>query len=335
MDMKVRPPMSAVRTALLAFILPTLSGCFLFPKEEEKLAPPLMEPPQITYETYTAERRTIVDDFTVSGIFEYTQQQNLSFRSRGGYLLGVYVRSGDRVKAGQRLAELDTDQLRFQFALQEIALQKARLRAEQAQLMGKNRIEQQLAALDVTEAELTLQNSQAELAKARLVAPADGVVVYLANLGEGDSVDAYQTILRLADPRVIDLAYTGERQSSFVFGASVEVTYEGRKYAGSVIQTTEAPSESDPARENVVIRVKGMPSLVQAGDSASIRVILQRRDNAIVIPRNLVQRSQGGTYVDLLRGSVKQQQPVEVGLENATEAEIVKGLSEGDLVIVR
>jgi macrolide-specific efflux system membrane fusion protein len=102
-----------------------------------------------------------------------------------------------------------------------------------------------------------------------------------------------------------------------------------------VTQTTQSPSVAEPGRDEVVVSVKGLPPSTQAGDSASIRVILQRRDNVVVIPRNLVQRSQGATYVDLLRGSVKQQQPVEVGLENATEAEIVKGLAVGDQVIVR
>ena len=144
-------------------VLPMLAGCFLFPREEEKLAPPLMEPPQITYETYAAVRGTIVDDFTVSAVFAYTQQQSLSFRSRGGRIRSVPVRAGDQVKAGQLVAELDTEELQFQVALQEIALSKAQLRVEQGKLLGKDRIEQQLLALDVKEAELALAHSRAGL----------------------------------------------------------------------------------------------------------------------------------------------------------------------------
>ncbi len=153
--------MKASRSALLALVSAMLAGCFLFPREEEKLAPPLMEPPQISYETYEAVRGTIVDDFTVSAVFAYTQQQSLSFRSRGGRIRAIPVRSGDRVKAGQLVAELDTDELQFQVALQEISLSKAQLRVEQAKLLGRDRIEQQLAALDVKEAEIVLAHSQA------------------------------------------------------------------------------------------------------------------------------------------------------------------------------
>ena len=153
--------MERVRPVFLALLLPMLAGCFLFPREEEKLAPPLREPPQINYETYAAVRGTIVDDFTVSAVFAYTQQQSLSFRSRGGRIRAVLVRAGDRVKAGQLVAELDTDDLQYQAALQEISLSRAQLRVEQGKLLGRDRIEQQLLALDVKEAELSLAHAQA------------------------------------------------------------------------------------------------------------------------------------------------------------------------------
>jgi hypothetical protein len=37
----------------------------------------------------------------------------------------------------------------------------------------------------------------------------------------------------------------------------------------------------------------------------------------------------------VLRGGIRRQQPVEQGIVTTTEAEIVKGLVEGDQVIVR
>ena len=51
-----------------------LSGCYLFPKEEEVLAPPLIEPPEITYETLEATRGTIEKKITASGTFVSIEQ---------------------------------------------------------------------------------------------------------------------------------------------------------------------------------------------------------------------------------------------------------------------
>lgn len=321
----------------LFLVVSLVSGCFLFPKEEEKLAPPLMEPPKVTYEVIDLKKGSIVDDFTVSASFQYTKQQNLSFRSRGGRLLKVYVRSGDRVKAGQLLAELDSDSLKYEVALQEIAVQKARLVADHTTALGRDRFEQQIALLDVKQAELTLENDRSELAKAQLFAPLDGVVDYLSAFSEGDVVDAYRTVLRVADPRVIELAYDGERSGDFDFGMAVEVSYREKSYPGTVVRTSSTAPADVPESEKglTIVNVKGLPSSVQTGERTTVRVVRQRHDRVIVIPRTLVQPFQGANYVDVLKDGIRRQQAVELGIVTTTEAEIVKGLSEGEQVIVR
>ncbi|HET6485031.1 MAG TPA: hypothetical protein VFH83_01345, partial [Spirochaetia bacterium] len=159
----MRPFVTLKHAALLLLATVIPAGCFLLPKEEQKLAPPLMEPPQITYETITARRGTILDDFRVSGMLAYANQENLSFRSRTGRLLKRYVATGDRVKSGQLLAELDTDTLTYDISIQEIEVQKARLVAQRATLLNQDKIQQQLDALDVRKAEIELESLKGEL----------------------------------------------------------------------------------------------------------------------------------------------------------------------------
>ena len=89
-----------------------LSGCYLFPKEEEVLAPPLIEPPEITYETLGATRGTIEKKITASGTFVSIEQGNMFFKNRGGRLKKVYVKVGDIVEKGDLLAELDSGDLK-------------------------------------------------------------------------------------------------------------------------------------------------------------------------------------------------------------------------------
>lgn len=317
-------------------LLSTLSGCFLLPREEDLLAPPLLETPQITYQLCKARRGTIIDDFQVTGTFGYARKENVFFRYRGGRLLRISVSYAERVKAGVLIAELDTDSLKFQVAMQELTLQKARLQAERASMLGQDRIQQQIAAIDVRQAELALEAYRTELAKAQLFSPLDGVVVYIARLAEGDPVDAYRTVVSVADPTVLELSYQGTRSSDFAFGKDVEVSYRDRRYAGTVVRTpATAPLDApEDERTQVIVRVKNLPTSVEAGDSATLRVVLQRRDNVIVIPRNLVQTYQGSDFVNVLADNVKKQQPVELGVISATEAEIVAGLKEGDQVIM-
>ena len=89
MMMKILRIAAAAALAAIA-----LSGCGLFPEEEEALAPPLKEPAAVTYTTTTVERGTIVDSVTTSGTFISTSTYDLSFEKRSGYLSEINVKSG-------------------------------------------------------------------------------------------------------------------------------------------------------------------------------------------------------------------------------------------------
>lgn len=97
---------------LVLMVVPLFFGsCFLVPREEEVLAPPLIEPPEITYQTYAISLGTIEDTIRAFGSIVYVGQSDLSFRQRGGRLKTLHVRVGDAVKDGQIIAELHTDSI--------------------------------------------------------------------------------------------------------------------------------------------------------------------------------------------------------------------------------
>jgi membrane fusion protein, macrolide-specific efflux system len=324
-------PLVALALAGLA----ALSGCFLFPKEEDRLAPPLVEPAPVVYQTWPVKRGTIVDDFVVSASFGYARQSNVFFEHRSGRLASVKVESGQKVKAGDLLAEMDTEELRYEIALQDLTVQKAKLLEQRATLLGPDRIQQQVMAIESKQAELTLGWLRSQLANAQLVSPVDGVVVYVTSARPGDLVDAYSTIVRVADTRSVELSYDGDRASSFTYGMPVEISYAGRTLAGTVVQTPSNAPADVPAdrRSRIVFSVKSLPANAAAGELATVRAELQRRTNVLVIPRRLVQTSGGQDFVNVLSSGVRRQVPVQVGIRTDTDVEIRKGLSEGDTVV--
>ena len=78
-----------------------------------------------------------------------------------------------------------------------------------------------------------------------------------------------------------------------------------------------------------------LPEEIQKGDSTTIYLILEKRENALVIPRSQVQRYLGREYVYLLEDGVRIERNIETGLQNATEIEVAAGLEEGELVVLR
>lgn len=314
-----------------------LGGCFLLPQEESVLAPPLLKTPEIDYRTVIAQEGVIEDKVTVGGVFIYPSQHSLKFRFRSGPLRGIYVRYGDDVTAGQLVAELDTDRLRLDLRRHEILLRKAELAAERARARNADRFTLENAELDVELARLQLRQLEEELAKSQLRAPVAGEVVYIAPLSEGESVEAFRTVVQIADPSEILLSYSGPKRSEFALGADVAVDVRGEKYPGEVVRTPldvprDAPEE---ARELVLMRVPGLPPEVEKGDTASVVLIRARREGVIVLPRNLVQTYLGRRFVYVLAGGLREERNVEVGIQTPTQAEVVAGLEAGEEVVVR
>ena len=315
----------------------TLQSCFLLPKEEEILEPPLVESTEVTYSVHTATRGAIETRVVVSGSFQYTHQEPLHFTYRGGRLKRILVNYGDSVEKGQVLAELDTDTLALEIEQQEIRLQKAQLSLQRLITLGSDRFQVEIARLDLKLEQLRLQSLEDEHRKAQLVTTMDGVVVYIGKYFPGDFVNAYTTLVQIADPSEMMVVYKGFESSEFPFGTRVDVKIRTKTYGGEVVLTPlNMPADAPEAlRDSVLIRLDTMPEDVSSGESATIFRILEKREDAIVIPRNLVRRYMDSTFVYILEDGIKKERNVEIGLETPTQVEIVKGIDAGEAIIER
>ncbi len=314
-----------------------LAACGLFPREEKVLAPPLLTPPEVTYDLVEATKGTIEDKVLASGTFVPVEQTSLSFRYRAGRLRAIAVKLGDTVKAGQLIAELDTGSLQNRIAQQRLVVRRAELVAERTTALGRDRYERELASIDVELAKLELDDLESELEGSRLYSPAAGVVVYLTRAAEGDAVDSFSTVAQVADPKRLQLLYQGDHASDFELGMAVTVSFEGRAYRGEVVQCPgSTPLDvPDDLRDAVVVRLAALPAAAERGDTAQISVILARRDNVVVLPRDVVHQYAGRQFVQVMQDGVKSERTIEVGIETTTEVEVVKGLEPGEQVVAR
>ncbi|MFW5684405.1 MAG: efflux transporter periplasmic adaptor subunit, partial [Spirochaetota bacterium] len=64
-------------------------------------------------------------------------------------------------------------------------------------------------------------------------------------------------------------------------------------------------------------------------------LVLAEREDVLVLPKRAVQRYATRRYVHVLVNGVRVERDVEIGLETATEVEIVRGLEEGEEVVLR
>ena len=213
---------------------------------------------------------------------------------------------------------------------------------ERARATGADRIGTELAALDVELAALHLEAARRDLLGTELRAPMDGVVTYTLPAAPGDHLDPFVTVVRLADPAALVVEYRGAEADRFELGVEVELTVGSEKaqHRGRVIET---PSSMPPARltqepaarDRIRIRMLEPPPEFSFGQSVRVVLTEERREDVVVIPRNLVRSYLDADYVYVLDDGEKQERAVEVGLVTASQAEIARGLDAGEQVIVR
>lgn len=316
----------------------TVSGCGLFPEEEEVLAPPLEAPAEVSYVTETVTRGDIIDSVTVSGTFISTSSYDLSFEKRSGYLSEVLVKAGDTVEEGQLLARLDTDELEMNIKKQELAVEKAQISLDMARTAENATPSSiRLAEIEYELQKLSLDEMEDELSKQSIVAPADGVVSFIEKTGIGEYVAARSTLIRIVDPQSVQLECTDEKVADFHLDQEVVVTLDNKEYKGKVVMTSADAPISEQSDE-IYVRIEvtdELPAQELLGKNATVELIREEKKDVLVVPRNVVSMYAGESYVLVLEDGVKKERIIETGIKNSTEIEVLSGLEEGEEIIIK
>ncbi len=201
------------------------------------------------------------------------------------------------------------------------------------------------AQADVDKKRLAVADAEAALAGTKLIAPFDGTVLQ-TNVAVGDVVAANTTILTLAnlsdlevlasvDETTIRRVSTRDRPAQITFDAVPGQTLQGQ--VGDVpLQGTLQGGVMVYEVPISLVGVEKLPLLV--GMTANVKIALGQAENALLVPAMALQKA-NGMYQVLVPNTVDpagqpEAVPVEVGLSDGSYTQIVRGLNEGDKVMV-
>ena len=191
--------------------------------------------------------------------------------------------------------------------------------------------QERLDAIAIERAEL-----ESQLEGSSIVAPSDGHVVYIG-CSVGQTAGAYDVVCVVTDinsPVV---------QSGFVSAATISDAVEIYALIGNnkVPLTAEAIDEDDYAvsvlrgGEYLSTFTVEDPSALNVGDRAIVCVVNMRKTGVFKIPLNSLFSEDDMYYVYMIdEDETRIRRDVEVGAITSTEAEIVSGLEEGDVIYV-
>lgn len=194
------------------------------------------------------------------------------------------------------------------------------------------------ANAQVADAEAAVNAAQSALANDLIRTPIDGSVYYLP-VSQFDYVDSGEELVDVADlSKMRVAAYFDEPDiGSLAVGQPVTITWEaqpGKVWHGHVSQI---PSTIIQYQNRFVgqcfIDVDDPDGVLTPNANVSLKVELARHPHVLAVPRAALKfDGNRQSYVFLIRDGKLVRTDVRTGLVNLTYAEIVSGLSEGEVV---
>lgn len=268
----------------------------------------------------------------------------------------VLVREGDRVTAGQQIAEFDTAQLRAQMAERKAALESARAqlamaertRESNAQLVKQNFISQnafdtadkahqvQLAALASAKAQMEL--SELAMTDAIVRAPITGTVSK-RHVQPGEKVGFDAALLSIVDLTQLEVQaqvpVSDVTQIRSGMPAQVDVEgISGRRFEGRV-ERINPSAEPGTRTINVYLSLPNEESLLKAGMFARVSMTTVAEIEVPALPLSAVRFEAGQSYVWVIADDKLTRRPVGIGRrdERAQLVEVTSGLAPTDIVL--
>lgn len=315
------------------------------------------------WKTATVERRDIDLSVLAPGIIKPSVGSEVRVGSRvSGIVSKLHVKIGDRITKGQLLAELDPTELVAYLNQAEATLNNAhakldyaRLDAERKRTLFKDslvsqneldRAERSLEVADseVKQAEANLDFARIQVRYTKISAPITGVVASISTQ-EGETVAAsFQapTFVTIIDLDRLELqAFVDERDiGNVAVGQKARFhvdTYPEADFEGEVTTIyPKAEIREGRVKYVTVLRitpVDGKP--LRPEMSTSVAILMEKSQNALVVPHGALHRGDGGFYVRVLdNDGTPVKREVNVGLGDTIYTTILEGLNEGEKVII-
>jgi len=333
-----------------------LAGCRPAKKEAGAGATAAVQATSV--KTFRVIRQKVSEKISFTATLEADKKITITPET-GGKIARIFVREGDRVKAGTVLAELETEAIRLQLRQAEAGLAVAQAGFNDAaknkermdRLIKENAVSEQQVekiqlAFDAAKAQLDQAGAAVNLARYSLnvsimKAPFAGVIG-AKNVEVGDVINpmmsgyggasGVMTLMDLSKIKIVvdvpenDILRIKRGQKALLKSAADP----SRTYTGEI---TVANITADPATKK--FRVEAVfdnpDETLRPGTFGEVLFELSTRESALAVPQRAVLDK---THVFVVREGKAIKSDVTLGLQNTTLVEILSGIAEGDVVIV-
>ncbi|WP_028117569.1 efflux RND transporter periplasmic adaptor subunit [Ferrimonas senticii] len=327
---------------VLTLVLLTLTACGNSNADES--AESDSKQPQVVaipVETQMAASGDISHFYQTTAVLEAPQQAQVIARI-SGMVEQLLVEEGDRVKAGQSLAQIDPKHYQLalnksQAELDVIDQELDRMHAiANEQLISEEQLarlsyQRQAALADRDLAKLRLQYSQ-------VASPIDGVIAK-RYIDQGNMATEMATALFevVQQQQLHAIVHLPEQQLPQVsVGQVAELSVDGLPHAYRAEVLRIAPTvDADSGTIKITLQVDNQQQQLRSGMLSRAKLQFDHRDNVTLINAAALLRQDSGHSVFVIDGDNAQIRPVQLGYRDGEQVQILDGINVGEQVVIR
>jgi membrane fusion protein (multidrug efflux system) len=254
-----------------------------------------------------------------------------------GTVAKLYVEEGMSVKEGQLIAQLEDRGKQVALQKANISYQNAKMELERKQKSYDQKIisqsEYDKAKYDMEVADSGKKTAEVDIDRMTIRAPFSGVITDRF-IEKGQTIPTQAQLFTLLDREPLKAKiYLPERE---IFGLQenqlVDLALNAQKdvkFQGHIRQINPAV-DPKTGTVKVTVEVAHAPDAVRPGSFIDVKLVTQRHDNSILIPKKALVEEAGDRYVFLITKGTAVRKNVQIGFMDDQNAEITKGINSGD-----
>lgn len=302
--------------------------------------------PAVTETVAAVSRGNIRATVSATGTISAVNSVEISSRVTG-LISEVRVKENDLVKAGQVLVVLDDTALRAQLAQYQAQVNNYAMtyeRSKKLTAIGAQSTQQlDTDRTNYLVAKSTYESNSLQLEYYVIKSPIDGMVVGTptpAGQTVAQGISTPQVIMTVADLSkmrikvMVDESDIGKVRVGQAVSFTVDA-YADKTFSGKVtLISRSATTSSNVVYYPVYVEVDSPAGLLFPSMTARVTVSVGESKNALIVPLAAVKEQNGQKYVQVRVGGKTQSASVQTGLSDDESIEIIKGLSDGDQIVL-
>jgi len=323
-----------------------LSGCSYFlPQEQGQLEVPITLDSAVNYTTVQVERGDLVKELTMSARFSAVEQHDAFFKVGGGRIEKIHVSQGTTVREGDVLMELNNDDAVYNLEKAKLNLEIQKLNLENTRrYQGANSLAYKTGELNLQIAQMEVERLTQQAEANVLYAPVSGEVIFAKDdMAVGDTVLAYDPLFTIADTSELHLVCSDPQANLLVVGMDAKITLRARGFTGvsapGRVMQSPADSPTDATSKAIIVfdyELTPAQKIQLFGREATVTVELESRGDVLYLPTDVINTNGVNKYVRVLEADNSVvEKSVTLGLTINNKVEIIDGVEEGEVVILK